>query len=104
MPSCSVGATNPLKFPRLDPSGNARKAARRRIDEALEAAGWQVQNVTEVNLHAGRGVAVREFELNAEMATRLGSMSTAALLESSRRLRRETMAADGPKDFQVGLS
>jgi type I restriction enzyme R subunit len=40
------------------------KAARRRIDEGLEAAGWQVQDVRSVNLHAGRGVAVREFKLN----------------------------------------
>jgi type I restriction enzyme R subunit len=40
------------------------KAARRRIDEALSAAGWQVQNATAANLHAGRGVAIREFKLN----------------------------------------
>jgi type I restriction enzyme R subunit len=40
------------------------KAARRRIDEALGAAGWNVQNANAANLHAGRGVAIREFKLN----------------------------------------
>jgi type I restriction enzyme R subunit len=40
------------------------KAARRRIDEALDAAGWKVQDVGGANIHAGRGVAIREFKLN----------------------------------------
>jgi type I restriction enzyme, R subunit len=40
------------------------KAARRRIDAALDAAGWQAQDATAANLHAGRGVAIREFKLN----------------------------------------
>src|SRR5204862_2805496 len=40
------------------------KAARRQIDSALTAAGWQVQDATAANLLAGRGVAVREFKLN----------------------------------------
>lgn len=39
------------------------KRARQRIDAALQAAGWQVQSRDAVNLHAGRGVAVREFQL-----------------------------------------
>ena len=39
------------------------KAARREIDAALEAAGWAVQDRNAVNLHPGRGVAVREFQL-----------------------------------------
>jgi type I restriction enzyme R subunit len=39
------------------------KRARERIDAALLAAGWCVQSRDEVNLHAGRGVAVREFQL-----------------------------------------
>lgn len=38
-------------------------AARRDIDAALEAAGWIIQNRDEMNLSAGRGVAVREFKL-----------------------------------------
>ncbi|MEX0749317.1 MAG: type I restriction-modification enzyme R subunit C-terminal domain-containing protein [Dehalococcoidia bacterium] len=39
--------------------------ARRRIDELLCLAGWQVQDREAVNLNAGRGVAVREFTLKA---------------------------------------
>jgi type I restriction enzyme R subunit len=41
------------------------KAARRRIDAALEAAGWLVQSKDAVNLHAGRAVGVREFRLKS---------------------------------------
>ncbi|SEA68237.1 type I restriction enzyme, R subunit [Desulfuromusa kysingii] len=37
--------------------------ARIRIDELLEAAGWQVQDAKAVNIHAARGVAIREFPL-----------------------------------------
>ena len=32
--------------------------AREHIDQALEQAGWQVQDYKSANLHAGRGVAV----------------------------------------------
>ena len=39
------------------------KRARQRIDVALQAAGWQVQSRSAVNLHAGLGVAMREFQL-----------------------------------------
>jgi type I restriction enzyme R subunit len=37
--------------------------ARQQIDAALCAAGWAVQDVHAVNLHAARGVAVREFQM-----------------------------------------
>ncbi|MBI3611376.1 MAG: type I restriction endonuclease subunit R, partial [Nitrospirae bacterium] len=37
--------------------------ARRKIDEALQASGWAVQDLDQVNLDAARGVAVREFPL-----------------------------------------
>ena len=37
--------------------------ARETIDAALSAAGWVVQNVSDSNLYAGKGVAVREFPL-----------------------------------------
>ena len=37
--------------------------ARKTIDDLLDAAGWQVQDRAELNLSAGRGVAVREFAL-----------------------------------------
>ncbi|MGH2519673.1 MAG: DEAD/DEAH box helicase, partial [Chloroflexota bacterium] len=39
--------------------------ARRGVDAALEAAGWVVQSVKELNLAAGRGVAVREVPLKS---------------------------------------
>ena len=42
---------------------NPEQQARRQIDEMLKDAGWQVQSVDEVNVSAGRGVAVREFPL-----------------------------------------
>lgn len=37
--------------------------ARKQIDEMLAAAGWTVQNLSELNLSAAVGVAVREFPL-----------------------------------------
>src|SRR5438445_12612331 len=40
--------------------------ARQKIDAALAAAGWVVQDFKEMNLSAGRGVAVREFKMAAK--------------------------------------
>lgn len=37
--------------------------ARRHIDALLMAAGWQVQDADQANIHAARGVAIREFSL-----------------------------------------
>jgi len=37
--------------------------ARQRIDATLRAAGWLVQRRDQVNLYAGRGIAVQEFPL-----------------------------------------
>ena len=46
------------------PGGLApEERARVKIDAALEAAGWVVQDREMMNLAAGRGVAVREFKL-----------------------------------------
>lgn len=45
--------------PGLPPEQQARQT----IDANLPAAGWLVQDRAEANLHAGRGVAVREFKL-----------------------------------------
>jgi type I restriction enzyme R subunit len=39
--------------------------ARETIDSLLTAAGWIVQDLTEANITAGRGVAIREFPLKA---------------------------------------
>ncbi len=37
--------------------------AREHIDQALEQAGWKVQDYKSANLHAGRGVVLRNFPL-----------------------------------------
>jgi type I restriction enzyme R subunit len=37
--------------------------ARERIDALLNAAGWDVQDASEVSIHRRRGVAVRQFPL-----------------------------------------
>ena len=39
---------------------NPEQIARDKIDEMLENAGWLVQSKDEVNLSAGKGVALRE--------------------------------------------
>src|SRR3989337_2608993 len=39
--------------------------ARQKIDQLLEAAGWNVQNLRELNLGVSLGVAVREFTLES---------------------------------------
>ena len=39
--------------------------ARERIDESLEAAGWRVQDIEELDLSAGAGIAVREFPMKS---------------------------------------
>ncbi len=41
----------------LTPEEHARKT----IDEALHNAGWDVQDVSHVNVHAAQGVAIREW-------------------------------------------
>ena len=38
--------------------------AREEIDRLLKLAGWQVFDVAQANIHAARGVALREFPLN----------------------------------------
>lgn len=44
-------------------SPTPEQEARVQIDSALEAAGWIIQNRTDMNLAAGPGVAVREFKM-----------------------------------------
>jgi len=46
-------------LPPLSPEAQARET----IDRLLKAAGWQVVDRDQVNIHAARGVAVREFSL-----------------------------------------
>jgi hypothetical protein len=38
--------------------------ARQQIDRLLAAAGWAVHNFKAADIHAARGVAIREFQLN----------------------------------------
>ena len=37
--------------------------ARKQIDATLTACGWLVQDISATNIHAGRGIAIREFPL-----------------------------------------
>ncbi len=39
--------------------------ARRKIDINLQQAGWIVQSGDEVDLTAGRGIAIREFQMKS---------------------------------------
>ena len=39
--------------------------ARQNIDRLLESAGWTVQDISELNLGASLGVAIREFPLKS---------------------------------------
>ena len=43
--------------------------ARANIDRLLEQAGWAVQDMAALNVHAGRSVAVREFQLRSGHGT-----------------------------------
>ncbi len=45
------------------PSPGPEAIARQRIDEQLASAGWAVQDRSEINLSASRGVAIREFPM-----------------------------------------
>jgi type I restriction enzyme R subunit len=50
----------------MTPAGSApERAAREKIDAALDQSGWTVQRRDQMNLAAARGVAVREFPLAA---------------------------------------
>lgn len=42
---------------------NPEEEARKTIDRLLQAAGWLVVDRDQVNIHSGRGIAVREFSL-----------------------------------------
>ena len=44
-------------------SPKPEESSRQDIDANLRTAGWLIQDRAETNLHAGRGVAVREFKL-----------------------------------------
>src|SRR4051794_31688582 len=60
---CRSIVTPLLQWPAMATHPEAR--ARLTIDALLNAAGWAVQDFKAANLHASRGVALREFPLNA---------------------------------------
>src|SRR5580693_911241 len=43
--------------------GKPEDRARTNIDRLLIAAGWLIQNRNCINIEAGRGIAIREFQL-----------------------------------------
>ena len=47
------------------PNQNPEQIARDSIDKQLSACGWIIQDVKKINLHAGIGVAVREYQTDA---------------------------------------
>ena len=47
---------------------NPEQLARNEIDEQILACGWIVQNKKAINLQAGIGVAVREYQTNVGLA------------------------------------
>jgi len=51
----------------MSPKGGKapEQQAREIIDQKLKEAGWEVQDRDQMNLSAGRGVAVREFRLKS---------------------------------------
>jgi type I restriction enzyme R subunit len=47
----------------ISSEGRPEDRARAHIDSLLTAAGWLIQNRNSINIEAGRGVAIREFQL-----------------------------------------
>ena len=45
-------------------SPTPEQEARETIDKMLDQSGWDVQDVDKVNIHANKGVSIREFPLN----------------------------------------
>lgn len=48
---------------------NPEQQARAQIDRLLASAGWHVCDVAGANLHAARGVAIREFPIDPVAAS-----------------------------------
>lgn len=44
---------------------NPEQIARDNIDHQLLACGWVIQGIKQINLHAGVGVAVKEYVTDA---------------------------------------
>ena len=48
--------------PLISPNQNPEQLVRDRVDKMLVASGWLVQSKKQINLAAGVGVAVREYQ------------------------------------------
>mgnify|MGYP001594611576 FL=1 len=59
------GVLSPRETGILRPMPTPEDQAREHIDQALEQAGWRVQSYKSANLHAGRGVVLRNFPLES---------------------------------------
>ena len=46
------------------PNQNPEQIARDKIDQMLIASGWIVQSKKDLNLSAGLGIAIREYQTN----------------------------------------
>ena len=77
----SVPETPPNKNMPLTPEQLARKE----IDVQLEACGWVIQDFASMNIHAWRGVAVREYPLKWREGAEIRSGSADYLLYANGR-------------------
>ena len=51
-------------IPKMHVKKTPEQEARETIDKMLDQSGWDVQDVEKANIHAKKGVAIREFPLN----------------------------------------
>jgi type I restriction enzyme R subunit len=79
--------------------------ARENIDAQLAACGWVIQDRAQLNLHAGRGVAVREFPLTTGFADYLLFVDRKAVGVVEAKAEGSTLShvADQAARYSVGL-
>jgi len=79
--------------------------ARQNIDAQLRACGWIVQDRQAINLHAGQGVAVREFPLKSGYADYLlfVERKAAGVIEAKAEGATLSGVADQAAEYSVGL-
>ena len=64
MPRAMLCFTLLLRIPmNPPPAGRPEDRARVNIDRLLTGAGWLIQNRDSIDIDAGRGIAIREFQL-----------------------------------------
>jgi len=79
--------------------------ARRHIDRLLKAAGWQIQNLDELDLGASFGVAVREFPLTSGVADYLLFVEgkVAGVIEAKREGTTLSGVAEQSRRYSLGV-